>query len=585
MRLTAILFILFLAFRSAGISPGGIWGTYVSGTTSTPADGIRIAWDRSSLKKLAPFGQDNPGWAGYPRLRRLSDGQLLVVYETGGNVEMVRSDNNGLTWSSPEIIFKKHLATGENDLSTEVRKSNPELCQLHNGDLVIACNYRPVKAEITPFAIAVKRSSDNGTTWTESHVVYEAGPRFADGCWEPALLQLPGGELQIYFANEAPYTHSDEQEISMISSSDYGITWSEEVKTVSFRKNRRDGMPVPLIVDDEILVAIEDNKTDQFKPWIVRNPVSDNWKTIVTGDSPFREYALKERLPDSVYAGAPYIMRVPSGEVVLSYQTTSGRTTNWERSDMEVAVGDKTGRNFSKMTRPFDVPPDREAKWNSLSLWDENTIVAVATTSFQSRHPEVWMILGHIIPELKASRKTVTIDGNLLEWNENFPIFIANRRDANLSAALGYDDQNLTLAVMVNDNKLTSNTLNASGSQGVYVYIGTDIHNSTEAGQRPIKIWCSLRGDTNIFEMKNGIWSEIISGGLKSAVSERKGAYYIELAVPFSDFRRSDTSGIRINLGLKSTDPDGTIFMEHIVHADPSAPDSWMKVELLNEIR
>lgn len=584
MRLTAILSILFLAFRSAGISPGDAWGTYVSTTTSTPADGIRIAWDRSSLQKLAPFGQKNPGWAGYPRLRRLSDGQLLVVYETGGNVEMVRSTNNGMSWSSPEIIFEKHQATGENGLSTEVRKSNPELCQLHNGNLVIACNYRPVKAEITPFAIAVKRSTDNGTTWTDSQVVYEAGPRFADGCWEPAFLQLPGGELQIYFANEAPYTRSDEQEISVISSSDNGITWSSDAKTVSFRKNRRDGMPVPLLVDDEILVAIEDNQVGQFKPFIVRNKVSENWKTIVTGDSPLREYALKERLPDSTYAGAPYILRVPSGEVVLSYQTTSGRTTNWELSDMEVAVGDITGRNFSKLTRPFEVPLDKEAKWNSLSLWDENTIAALSTTSFQSRHPEVWMILGHIIPELKAIRKKVTVDGNLLEWNENFPIFIGNHINANLSAALGYDDQNLTLGVMVKDNRLTSNNLNPSGSHGVWVYMAAEDQNTASPGMRLIKIWCSLQGDTNIFEMKNDIWSEITSGGLKSAVSARGGEFQIEIAVPFSDFRKSITSGIRINMGLKSADPDGSAFTEHIVHTDPLSPDTWLNIELINEI-
>lgn len=498
---------------------------------------------------------------------------------------MVRSSNNGQTWSAPEIIFEKHQVTGDNGLSTEVRKANPELYQMQNGDLVIACNYRPTKAEITPFAIAIKRSTNSGSTWSESKVVYEAGARFADGCWEPAFLQLPGGELQIYFANEAPYTHSDEQEISMISSSDNGITWNEEVKTVCFRKNRRDGMPVPLLVGDEILVAIEDNKIGQFKPYIVRNPVSENFQTAVTGDSPYREYALKERLPDSIYAGAPYILLVPSGEVVLSYQTTSGRTANWEMSDMEVAIGDKTGRNFGNLTRPFEVPLDREAKWSSISLWDENTIVAVATTSFQSRHPEVWMILGQIIPELKASRKNVTIDGNLLEWNENFPIFIGNRKNANLSAALGYDDQSLTLGVMVKDNKLASNTLNPSGKHGVCLYIGMDIHNLTGTDRRLFKIWCSFRGETKIFEKNNRNWSEIKSNGLKSAVSAMEGVIQIELAVPFSDISIPGTSGIRINMSLQAIDQDGTEFTEHIVNADLSSPHTWLKVELINEIK
>jgi hypothetical protein len=560
-------------------------GIYVSGTTSTPADGIRIAWDRSSLQKLAPFDRKEPGWAGYPRLRRLSDGQLLVVYETGGNVEMIRSTNNGQSWSAQEIIFEKHQATGGNGLSTEVRKANPELFQLQNSDLVMACNYRPAIAGITPFAIAVKRSTDSGATWSESKVVYEAGSRFADGCWEPALLQLPGGELQIYFANEAPYTHSDEQEISMISSPDNGITWSRDAKTVSFRNNRRDGMPVPLLVNNEILLAIEDNKIGQFKPYIVRNPVSENFQTTVTGDSPYREYALKDRLPDSIYAGAPYIMRVPSGEVVLSYQTTSGRTTNWEMSDMEVAIGDKTGRNFGKLTRPFEVPLDREAKWSSTSLWDENTIAAVATTSFQSRHPEVWMILGHIIPELKAENKKVTINGHLQEWNGNFPVFIGSRFNAYLSAAVSFDEKNLYFGASIKGKNLNSNPQNPSGSSGVYFYIDAGNHNLTNPGQGLFKVWCNNTGDTRIYKDDNGTWKEICVKGMKSAVLPDEEGYRIELAIPFSSIRKADRPDIRITIGLKGLTDDGTGFTEHIVHTNPGASSTWLKVELENEFK
>ena len=57
------------------------------------------------------------------------------------------------------------------------------------------------------------------------------------------FFQLPNGEVQVYFANEGPYTHSNEQEISMMTSVDNGKTWGG-YKTVCFRAGSRDGMPV-----------------------------------------------------------------------------------------------------------------------------------------------------------------------------------------------------------------------------------------------------------------------------------------------------------------------------------------------------
>jgi hypothetical protein len=547
-----------------------------------PVGGIRIAWDYSSMQKLAPVGSRKLHWVGYPRVRRLQDSSVMVVYETGSKVEMVRSYDNGKTWHGPEVIFEQIKVSNEKGASTGVRMANPELVQLQNGDLVVACNYRPAKAEITSFAIAVKRSTDNGQTWSASQIIYEAEPRFSDGCWEPAFLQLPGGELQVYFANEAPYTHSDEQEISMISSADNGLTWTDEIKTVSFRENRRDGMPVPLLVNDDILVTIEDNKIGQFKPYIVRTSVSENWSNPVLGISPKREFALKDSLPEGIYAGAPYLMRVPSGEVVLSYQTTSERTSNWEMSTLEVAIGDKKGRNFEKLTRPFDVPLEREAKWNSISLWDDNTIVAAATTSFRSPNCEVWIILGHIIPELKVERKTVVVDGELSEWPEDFPVFIGSKSESNLTGSLAYDEQSLYFCAKVADNKLIFNANEPGNSNDVIFYVDAGNKNFAEPDKSVFKIWCSYKGDLKFFEGNIGNWKEIPADSLMAEtwVAEKSG-YQIELAVPFSLLKKRDRSDIRVTMGLVEQKEEGLRYVEHIVHSVPESSNTWLTVEFL----
>lgn len=358
-----------------------------------------IRWDYSTLQRLAPIGDRDLRYAGYPRVKRFSDGSAVAVYEAQGSVELIRSLDDGTTWSDPITVFRAFTATNDEGTSAWVNVANPELIELANGDWVAASNYRPAKDEVAPFSIAIRISKDKGHSWGDPQVIFDAEPRFKDGCWEPALLQLPDGTLQVYFANEKPYTGSDEQEISVLESPDNGITWSTTPRTVSFRAGRRDGMPVPLVVGDEILVVIEDNKEEQFKPYVVRTPIADNWSQPVLGDDPMRSYALVDSLPPHVYAGAPYIARLATGETIISYQTTEGRGADWEKSTMEVAIGDSSGRHFRKVPRPFDVPLDREAKWNAIAWWDDTTVVATSATNFDGSPTGAWMILGKLVVE------------------------------------------------------------------------------------------------------------------------------------------------------------------------------------------
>lgn len=544
-----------------------------------PIEGIRIAWNQSSLQKLAPQNGRFLSWVGYPRLKRIDSGSIMATYETEGNIELIQSHDNGITWTTPSVVFASHTFSNTQGESTIVNKANGELIQLHNGDLVMACNYRPAKDNITPFAIAVKRSTDKGLTWSESQIIYEAGPRFADGCWEPALLQLPSGELQVYFANESPYTQTDEQEISMLTSHDNGITWDRQPKTICFRAGRRDGMPVPILLNNEILVAIEDNNIESFKPYIVRSDLSDNWSAIVSGNSPKREYALKDVLPNNIYAGAPYLLKVPSGEVILSYQTTENRSSNWELSTMAVAIGNKEGRHFQKKTNPFKVPLNKEAKWNSLMLWDENTIVASSTTNYKSDNCEVWIIKGHIIPELKASVGTPLIDGKLDidEWTEYFPVFVGHQGPSNLKAAFRYDEDNLYLGIKVLDESILSSAQSQLQSNGVTINIDAHNHCLTAPYKGLYKIWSNYNGEILLYEGFNGKWKEK-QQNTNTIISKTRidGNYYImELSIPFSSLEKSDRSNIRVNVGLKTHLNASTQYVESVVHANPEASNTW----------
>ena len=352
-----------------------------------------IVWDQSTLKQVAPLSGNKS--ANYARMIQLHNGNLLCVYESNGCVECTQSCDLGKTWLQPVIIAAA---------ITGVNMAVPDILELKDHSLLASYNPRPHKINggwdtTKHFAIRTKKSYDQGKTWRDERLIYEASYQFEDGCWEPSQIQLPNGEIQLYFSNEGIYTHSNEQNISIFRSRDNGLTWTQKPEIVSFTPGHRDGMPVPIILkgSKEILFSIEDNAGGQFKPSIIRNSFSQNWKKTVGANDPERTYALTPRLPDTVYSGAPYLRQLPGGQTVLSYQSTFGRNSNWELACMRVAVGNSEGKDFINTATPFNVPLNKHGLWNSLCVLNDGTIIALTSTDAYNSYTAIWMIKGHLI--------------------------------------------------------------------------------------------------------------------------------------------------------------------------------------------
>ncbi|MBC7567630.1 MAG: family 43 glycosylhydrolase [Pedobacter sp.] len=359
--------------------------------------GKHIVWDQQTLRKVSSSeaGRSN----GYGRIIQLADKSLICVYESAGNTVAVTSNDLGASWSSTTTIAARH-----DGISMAV----PDLLQLRSGKLIVFYNPRPGQKSLEKkFGIRCKMSDDGGKNWSAEQSLYDADWQFENGCWEPSAVQLPNGEIQLFFANESDYRKSNEQNISMLRSADNGVSWTKEREVVSFRKGFRDGMPVPILLNNqqEVVFAIEDNSSGNFKPYIIRSSLRDNWSALVNGRNDNRSYALAEKIDNKIYAGAPYLRQLKSGETILSYQGTEGRINMMQRADMKVVIGDQYARNFGAKSVPFLIPADKSCLWNSLSILDDDTIIAITSTNAHSDRSEIWMIKGRLVSDEENDSK------------------------------------------------------------------------------------------------------------------------------------------------------------------------------------
>ena len=324
-----------------------------------------IAWNADSLVLI----EKN---AGYGRMIRLSSGEILCCYDRGGQVWAEASSGNAGEWDGQPVL----IAKSECGIAT-----NPEILELSDGTIMCCFNERPNDGH-SAFAILTCFSNTKGSSWSEPTYAYKAGSQFQNGCWEPAALQLPSGEVQVYFANEGPYRQSQEQEISLLRSFDNGKTWGAASR-ISFREGHRDGMPVPVLLSmgpKGIAVAIEDSGLDGgFKPVILYSALVDNWtKAFVSGEAATRWSALRTPLKPQQIGAAPYLRQMPSGKTVLSFQLND---SSRREPRMVVYVGNEWCRNFQGPSIPFPVAPNVACLWNSLCVMSEDQVTALSGTT------------------------------------------------------------------------------------------------------------------------------------------------------------------------------------------------------------
>ncbi len=325
-----------------------------------------VDWDASTERLLQPD-------ATYGRMRRIADGTILCCFQMASKSWVMRSKDEARTWESPV----------EAGSGKAVVAANPELCALRNGSVLLFFNERPYdEGRTTHFTIRMSTSRDGGRTWqARPEPVFIAGTQSREGCWEPAAAQMPDSTLHVFFAHELP----GQQEIATMTSHDEGVIWSEPSQA-SLRAKHRDGMPVPLILQDgRAVFSIEDNgvapragEHPVFRPTIIEFDSAGS----VGADSPRRWMALRDQLPGKCNVAAPYLARLKSGETLLSVQSNED-DPRWRR--MAVYVGDASAKNFSHRSLPFGLPPETNSEWNSLFVKNADTVIALTHATIKGQ--------------------------------------------------------------------------------------------------------------------------------------------------------------------------------------------------------
>ena len=342
-----------------------------------------VDWDPASEHVVSAV--DDAG-AAYPRARQLSNGEILLAYHHGealGNygskVTLRKSRDGGATWYQTQEIDgpKERGYWGF---------CNPDFIELGHGRLMLVSAARPKAdplsrdkflTECRRGGLRVRFSNDYGTTWGPPRMIAAGRGRV----WEPSIVRLPGGELQVFYANESPDLQEEgcTQGVECTRSTDDGRSWSSPT-LVAGQRECRNGMPTALVLGNGHVACAQEVVGMATSPWI-----ADTLQGKTQG------FHLAQDQYD--FGAAPFLARAADNSTLLVFhsqlrQNPAFKEMNgsWLFSDIYVQHGDAQARFFGPASCPWPPTDDRNgAFFPSLMVMRDGSLVALA--SFITIHP------------------------------------------------------------------------------------------------------------------------------------------------------------------------------------------------------
>lgn len=554
-----------------------------------------IAWNFRKRRQFTCM-ESNDGLLtrlSYPRVKKISNGDLLMVFQEGQiseSVYLTRSRDNGATWERAEAIRSLHYSEKLDDM---ICYATGELLELQNGTLLFACSVRGRMGyrQNIGDGIEVLISNDFGHTWSEPVMAYQGAN------WEPHMIQLPSGEIQMYFTQQAPYFAQglkNSVDIGLLRSYDDGKTWSGKLPSEEWRvqslsrliqndsdgKAFSDGMPVAVVLNEGkgIVYACESLQTEE-KVSVVYSSMERNWV--------YPDYT-----PESVGPGAdrrwnaigdirgyaPYLIQMPSGETVLSFNTQ-----NSIDGSFMVGLGDDEARNFGKFSTPFTQVYG--AYWGAVAAKNAHTVMAVvmAATEQTGDAKSILYAEGQLNHTIKALKQRILVDGTAQGWLDDSVFFVGSISQAQATIRVAYDDENLYLLIERLDENIVFEKPQECDAVDVLINLGDKTKETVDADVWKINLnvkglYQCLRGNAEgkfVCDSLSGIQTMIrVYAGATDAV---ENGYTTEISIPWCSLGGiPKDKKIGISSVLYNTDGDGLVI-------DPMTgdkPTDWYTVIL-----
>ena len=527
----------------------------------------------------------------YSRIVKLADGSYILTAHdsySGGNGSTVywATSQDLVHWTPQGKLFASRSVVNARGQEATRLYTNGFGKVLSNGDVLMFASFRTTGTYSfwkwrDEQGIEMRRSTDNGKTWSDPYEVYR-GPN-----WEAIMLEDGDGELELYFSESRPWISGSHSGTSMVRSTDGGRTWLPGLGKEPYRVIRHtwydahqdkwlftDQMPGLIILNDSKCKAgVFESAHDypvggsvNFCISFAWSPEDGNWNYIEgeekdgTGlDVKTAKVGPVDRKIDVWNGSAPSLLQFPSGETVVSYGQD---WYQWLR------IGDSRARNFGDAGKYLPA----KGSWSSILLDGTHELITHMRNSTDGKNVGVILCKLALNHRIAASSHKVVIDGGNSDWvNADDALFAGSKCQAQATLRCAADADNIYFLVECRDENV---------SKDDYVQLFIAPSDAAKLNAQTLRVKVGLNGlrnqgvyAGNWIEKDFGANAVVRYDATLSDASDVDNGWLAEICVPRSSVKVVDGK-VKVNLAL--FDMEGG--EDAIVSTGEKNPQKWITV-------